>query len=238
MKKIILTIFVLVVFSAVSLTADVHIQQKFHSDAFSMMGQNTPEKNEVQHMWIGDNKMASHGKDNSFIVDLNKKVMYMIMHQTKSYVEMTLPLDVSKYLPPQMAGMMKNLKITAAVTPTTESKKINQWTCTKYDININMMMMDMKQTWWATKDVPFDWKMYTDQMVQMIMPTMPMGDALAEFKKVEGFPIRNDMSMSMMGNEMKSYTEVTSITDESAPAGTYTVPEGYTKKDVMDMQMR
>lgn len=236
MKKSLSIIFVLLVFSAVFLTADVHIKQKFHSDAFSMMGQNTPEKEEIQHIWIGKNKMATRGSDSSFIVDLDKNLMFMIMHLTKSYVEMTLPLDMSKYLPAQAAAMMKNLKMTATVNPTGESKKISKWNCDGYDVTIGVMMMEMKQKWWATTEVSFDWKKYSDQMVQMIMPTMPMGEALKEFKKIGGFPIRNDMTMSMMGNDMKSYTEVMDITDESPPSGIYTVPSGYTKTDTMEMR--
>ena len=60
-------------------------------------------------------------------------------------------------------------------------------------------------------------------------------DSLKEMLKIEGFQIRTDTSMNIMGNDMKSWQEVQEITKKTAPAGTYGPPEGYTKKDKLDM---
>ena len=241
MKKRVSIIIALYLFVTMSLMADFYVKQKIHSDEVSMMGQTTPEKNDIQNMWLGDNKMAMHSTDQSFIIDLDKKLMLMINHQDKSYVEMTLPLDMSKYFPEQISQMMQG--VTVSVEPTGETQKIGEWNCKVYNVTMDIMMMTMKQKIFASKDVPFDWKNYAEKILpQMTQALFRLdGDAVKEFLKIDGYQIRTEMTMSVMGTDIKSWTEVEEITKKSAPAGTYSVPDGYTKKDkfsMMDMQRR
>ncbi len=236
MKKTLTIILALLVFATVSFSAEVYIQQKTHTDAVEMMGQSQPAKDEINHIWLADNKMATHGTDQSVIINLDKNKMYMINHQDKTYVEMDLPLDMSKYFPPQFSQMMGS--ITVKVTPTGETQKIGAWNCTGYDVDLTIMMMTQKQKIWASTDVPFDWNMYSEKMLpKLIQSTMMLGeDSAKEFMKIKGFQIKTESTMNVMGNEMKSYSEVIEITKKNAPAGTFDPPSDYEKKDQFSMQ--
>ncbi|MGD9344596.1 MAG: hypothetical protein PVH84_01955 [Candidatus Aminicenantes bacterium] len=231
--------------ATVFVNADVYIKQQTHTDAFEVMGQSQPAKDVINHMWLADNKMASLSEDQSFIIDLEKSKVFWMNSQNKTYIEMDLPLDISKYLPEQAAQMMSNMNISVAVQPTDVTETIAGKTCKKYDVTMTIMMMmtmEMKMKVWATEDVPFDWKKFQDKMIQMFSPTMPLGEeALNAFKQIEGWQMRSEMTMNMMGADMKTVQEVVEITEKDAPAGTYTVPEGYTKQDkfsLEDMQRR
>jgi hypothetical protein len=245
MKKYALAFVVFFLFATVFVHADVYIKQNTHTDAFEVMGQSQPAKDVINHMWLADNKMASLSEDQSFIIDLEKNVVFWINGQKKSYIQMDLPLDISKYLPEQAAAMMTNMNISVDVQPTGATESISGKTCEKYDVTmtiIMMMTMEMKMKIWATEDVPFDWRKFQDKMIQMFSPTMPLGeDALNAFKQIKGWQMRSEMTMNMMGTDMKTLQEVLEITEKNAPAGTYTVPEGYTKQDkfsLEDMQRR
>jgi len=236
MKKTLTIILVLLAFAAFSFSAEVYIQQKTHTDAVEMMGQSQPAKDEINHIWLADNKMATHGTEQSVIIDLNKNKMYMINHQDKTYVEMDLPLDMSKYFPPQFAQMFGSM--TVKVTPTSETQKIGNWNCSGYDVAITIMMMTTKQKIWASTDVPFDWNMYSEKMLpKLIQGTMMLGeDSAKEFMKIKGFQIKTESTMNMMGNDIKSTSEVVEITKKNAPAGTFEPPSDYEKKDQFSMQ--
>lgn len=233
MRKTAIVIGVILAFTTASFAADVYIKQKFHQDAMAMANQ--PAKDDINHIWIAENKMAMHSTDMSIVIDLDVKKMYWINHKGKSYVEMDLPLDITKYFPPQMAQMMSG--VTVKVNPTGETKTISKWKCDGYDVSINIMMMEMNQKIWSSTGVPFDWQAYNDKMLpQFTQAMMRMGpEAFEEFKKIKGFQIRTDMTMSVMGNDMKNWTEVEEISEKSAPAGNYDPPAGYTKKDKIDM---
>lgn len=236
MKKTLSVLTVFLFLSTIPLTADYYINQKSHSDEITVMGQTTPASDEINEMWLAQNKMAMHGKKQSIIMDLEKEVMYMIDHEDKTYVEMTLPLDISKYFPEQIQQMMSN--ITVKVTPTEETKTIGDWKCKGYDVAMNMMMMNIEMKVWATKDVPFDWKAYSSDIFPKIAKaTMRLSDeAIQQFMKIDGFQIRTETTTKMMGQEMKSYQEVQEISEKSAPAGTYSVPEGYEQKEAFTME--
>jgi hypothetical protein len=245
MKKYVAIFIVFFLSTSVFVCADIYIKQKTHTDAFEVMGQSQPAKDVINHMWLAENKMASLSEDQSFIIDLEKDKIFWMNTPNKSYIEMDLPLDISKYLPEQAAEMMANMNISVAVQPTTETETIAGKTCKKYDVTMTIMMMmtmEMKMKVWATEDVPFDWKKFQDKMIQMFSPTMPLGEeALNAFKQIEGWQMRSEMTMNMMGTDMRTVQEVMEITQKDAPAGTYAVPEGYTKQDkfsLEDMQRR
>lgn len=241
MKRMLLTGLIVLLFSSALLGADIYIKQKAHTDGFAMMGQETPAKDEFYHMWLGDNKMAMQMPSMALVVNMDESLMYWINHESKNYVEMALPLDLDKYFPEQMRQMMKNVKV--SVTASGEKKKIGEWECEGYDMSLNFMGMDMKQKMWTSTEVPFDWKDYSEKLMPKLYEAMfQLGDeSLQELLKIQGFLIRQETTMAMMGNEIISWQEVVEIEKKSAPDGTYGVPEGYTKKDkldFMDMQRR
>lgn len=233
MKKLVLVLLVLTV-TLGYLNADVYVKQKTHTSAF--MGQ--PEKNAFTEMWFGNNKMATISPDQSVILDLQAKKFYMINHKSKSYVVADLPLDITKLMPEQMAQMMKGMmgQISITLQANGQKKKIGSWNANGYDALMKIMGMETKTVFWASKDVPFDWKAFATQYADAYKAQfMSMGEKFfQEFKKMEGFVVGSEMSM--MG--MTVNTEVVEINPNKAPGATvYSVPAGYVKKDKLDMGM-
>jgi hypothetical protein len=230
MKKLILIV-TLVVISLALLRADVYIKQKTSIGAF--MGQ--PPKEVVQEHWLGKNKMAMISKDNSMILDIDAKKLYMVNHSNKSYVEASLPLDLTKLMPEQVAKMMKGMTegMTINVQPNGQTKKVANWNANGYDVKITVMNMDMKMVFWASKDVPFDWKKYSNLYSEFYKAQFRMGEKfLEEFKKVQGFPVETEVNT--MG--MKATTTTVEISQKNPDSNTYSMPVGYAKKDKLSME--
>lgn len=230
MKKLLL-VSTLVLLSVTFLSADIYVKQQTKTSPF--MGQ--PAKDILQEQWFGNNKIATITQDNAFAINLNEKKFYMISNKSKTYVEATLPLDISKLMPDQMAGMMKTMmdSMTVSVQPNGQSKKILNWNTKGYDVKMNMMGMDMKMVFWATADVPFDWKKLASLSGELYKAQLKVGEKFVEeFKKIEGFPVASDMEM--MG--MKVNMTTIEISDKPSPSGVYAPPPGYTKKDKMAME--
>jgi hypothetical protein len=236
MKKF-LVMMMIVAVAALSLSADVYIKTKTHTDAMSMMGQNTPARDDVSEAWIGDDMFVTITADQTMIIDLKNNIAYMITPKSKTYVETPLPLDFAKILPPEAAAMAGMLKMTATVTPTTETKKIGSWNCTGYDVNMTIMGMAMKMRSWVSADVPFDFAAFnTKFLANMLKGQMRLDDASAkEFAKMKGYQIASDMTGDIMGAKMHNTSEVVEITKKSAPAGTYAVPAGFTKTATLSL---
>jgi hypothetical protein len=106
-------------------------------------------------------------------------------------------------------------------------------------MDMDMSMFKMKSVLWVTTDVPFNWKDYAERMFTTLMnSSMPFLDekAVAEFKKIQGFQVAGEMTMNMMGQDVKIKSNVLEITKKDAPAGIYSVPAGYTKQDKLTMK--
>jgi hypothetical protein len=235
MKKILFALFLIVAFS-VLLSADVYIKTNMHSDAFAMMGQNQPAKDEVMELWIGSTQLANISGDKIVILDMAKNLMFIVNPKEKSYVETTLPLDMNKLVPKEMAPMLAMMKMTVKVTPNGQVKKVEKWNCGGYDVDMSMSMMQMKMKVWASTDVPFDWKAFSKMYANIAKMQFMDDSSIAEFNKINGYQIASEMTMNMMGTDMKVTTQVTEITKKDAPANVYKVPAGFTKKDSLSLQ--
>ncbi len=243
-----LAVLVCLVFATVQARADVYMKNKMHTDAFTVMGQSQPAKDEIMVFWLGANKARTdtEGANTSMIFQADKKMLYMIDHAKKQYSEM--PLDFGKMFDAAadeaggdeedkaqakaMAGMMKGLmgSMSATVTDTGETKKIGNWNCRKYILVIDMGGMGKTEgEAWATEDLKIDYAL-AFTMANGMMASMPgFEKILAEMKKIKGVVVFQTTTAKVMGQEMKSTTELLECGDKAAPAGHYDLPVGYKK---------
>ena len=82
----------------------------------------------------------------------------------------------------------------------------------------------------------YDWKELMDKYMEMSKVTMRLNDqSIQEMAKIDGYQIKTETTMNMMGSDINSYLEVVEISEKAAPAGTYVVPEGFKKLDKFSM---
>lgn len=224
MKKL-FVIATLVFVSFAFLSADVYIKQETKA----------ADKTTIQETWLAKGKMAQLSDSGSFIMDLNNKKVLIVNPKSKTYVETTLPLDMAKLMPEQMAAMMQGMMsgMEVSLAPNGQTKKVKEWNAKGYDFIIKMMGMEIKMTMWASKDVPFDWKNYLAIHGEMYKVTMRMGEKFVEeFKKLEGYPVATEMNMMGMNITMTTVE----ISKKTPGPGVYSVPDDYTKKDKFSME--
>jgi hypothetical protein len=235
MKKFV-AVFAVVLFAALSLSAEIYVKTKTHTDAMTIMGQTTPATDVVQEQWLGEGKIAMVSTAQTIIIDMAKKKMIWITPASKSYLETPLPLDYAKILPDQMAAMAGMMQASVTVVPTNEKKKIGNWNCTAYTMNMSVMGMAMPMKVWATTDVPFDYAKYSGMMAEMMKGQMRLGDsAVVEMAKIKGFQVASEMNAEIMGAKIRTTMETLEIATKAAPASVWTVPAGFTKRDKLTM---
>lgn len=225
-------------------SADFKVVKQTHRDGFSIMGRDQPATDREEVMWIGTDRMRNDQGSASVIIRLDTQKMIIVNHTDQTYSVVDLPLNVSSYLPPQMAEqMMAMMKLDVTVTPTDEHKKIGDWNARRYNMTMSSQMMSMEATMWATTDVKLDTQTYR-KMFADILSLQPGADAMGEeMAKVDGLVVvqNSTMTMAMAGNTTIASTEkVTSVEKGDPPAGTYDPPEGYTEKpfDFMNLMQQ
>jgi len=230
---ILILMFLLVSFSS---GADTYIKQVIQNKAYVLEGQEHEAREEIIETWIDKNRLAVHGQERSLIVLLDRKIIYYVDHVQKTYVEMTVPVDVNQYFPETLEQLMG--QVTVAVTPTEEFQKFEKRDCRMYEVDIDSFMISMKMRVWATLDVPFDGKSYLEEMFpELAKVTYLLTDnAVAELLKIEGFHYRTEIVLNFMGAEMETIQEVVEMARKSVPDNIYALPRNYTKKDRLSLQ--
>ena len=255
MKKLALIV-ILILFVSLFLGADVYTKSVERVKAFEMMGKKQGETLQMKERWYGKNKYVEIGKDFNFIVDLEKENMFFILHDAKIYVEIPTDMDGDKFfefimaLSPKVAEVVKSIKITdVKVNLNTETKKIANWDCTASEFEMVFMipainmMPKFKMKMWMTHDLPKDYEKFSEMgeiFIRSIFGALNIDDAsqkeMEKMEKVDGFQIATDVTIEIFGSRINVEAQTLEVTEKTAPPGTYSVPESYTKKDLKDIQ--
>ena len=213
--------------------ADTLLVQKQHTDAMSFMGHEEPAKDETIEMWLSKGGIARRGGAVDTVVRFDDKKLYLINHADKTFSTIQLPFDFKSLLPPDQQPMVdqmeKMMAMNVTVTPTSESKKIGPWSAKRYDVTVTGMGMKMDIVSWLSKDVAIDYPAYRE-FVKNAAGLQLRADWMKKLAELEGFPVLQDMTMTIMGKPIGSHTELVSVDERSAPAGIYQPPAGYTEK--------
>ncbi|HPG39930.1 MAG TPA: hypothetical protein PLP19_11305 [bacterium] len=224
--------------------SDIYMKQKQHTDAMQIMGQSQPAEDIISETWMTANKMVVINPKQKIIIDMVKKTITMANHESKTYN--TMPLDFSQAKTENnqdmaaMQQMMGQMKMKMTVTPTNERKKISQWNCRKYNQTLEMDMGAMKTATkaeiWASPDIKIDKNMYAKYTASTMamMPGMSqnMEAMIKEAEKIDGVQVYSSQTVEMMGQTIKSNTELLEYKEGTAPANVFDIPKNYKKAEM------
>lgn len=216
--------------------ADVYIKQKSHTDGYYYGGVNRPAVDSTNELWLGDGKIAHITENSITIIEKEKNRALIINKSDKTYVETTLPIDLSKLGPEQVAPIIQGIRYKGTVKKTAKTKTIGKRKCKGYAMNTYMVYQgnrdnEMDTTLWASKDLPFDMNKYRDLVFNIYRLRNYSDELLEEMKKIDGFRIAAESLFYPKGFSVKRTTEVLEISAKEPPPGVYSVPESFTKKE-------
>lgn len=221
--------------------ADVFLKQKHHVDGFTVMGKTQPPKDYIGGMWITENKARTDmAEDQSVLVRLDKKCLYLLNHKEKSVMEIPLEgegisspkeIEVSQ-LPQEMQEMMKP-KI--QIRETGETKVIHGWPCRKYIQTIEMGMgPSTTSVIWASTEVKLDFQLLSKFNSAMMALNPMIREMVAEFEKeaqkIKGVSVLTEATSMIMNQKVNSSVELLEVKIGTAPGGIFDIPPGYKLK--------
>jgi len=248
MKKLILVI-VVILLASIFLSADVYVKRVDKTSAFEIGGNKNPETVEIKEMWLGKNSFVQHSKEVSIILDGKKEKIYFIIHPQKCYYEFTTDINREKLLemiPPEAAKIISSVEITdAKVNIGGPKKQIANWNCEEAEMEMTFMipaigiMPKMKNKFWTTKDIPFDYKKYTNAadefFVNFILEIINIDEEsrkeLEKMEVVDGFQVAAEITVTIFGTEINIEMQVLEVAEKPAPADAYYSEPLYVKEN-------
>jgi len=240
MKKIILIILMGLVLGNFA-SADIYIKDVVKTNTYVDGKLISSKQIAVNELWIGDKKITYITPPRILIVNLEEKQMSVVNRSARTYVEAALPLDISKLLSEQVKLRFKMYKTTGTVKETGDIKKIMNKNCNGYEVNSQEMYGDavrgkIKFKVWATTEVSFDLGIY-DIMLQNMRIIFNRDEQYRdELRKIKGIQMRLEMTTEQDGTTVNNVEEKAEISEKQPPAGIYSAPSGFTRKDKLTSQ--
>lgn len=222
-RRIVLLPLLLLLAAALPAGADTFLTIKSRVEGLKMPGQ-SPE-GEIK-IWIAGDRLRRDDGDTSAILRMDQNKLFLVNHLDKTYNELTLPLDFKKLA---LAGE-EALKTVVQVTPTSETKKIRDWSTRKVKVVLsNAAGLKLDTTLWMSTDIP-SYQAFTRMLVSLTA-LQPGGVPLArQMEQLEGIPVLQETDVTVEGGRFKTREELVSAETKDAPAGLYDPPAGYTQE--------
>ncbi|MCP4147178.1 MAG: hypothetical protein GY757_05455 [bacterium] len=246
MKRIFLLALIMVTLSLFvqCVHADVYIKQHYHSDGFYNYGQMTPEENRDTGFWIGNKKMTYITGSGKLVFLQKQKILYVVNDDSKSYVEVALPVDIPKSFEKRVLSYYSTDQSGGSVKNNGEKKSVGKWQCNGYDINFwvedqGSRFEDQVEKRWFTTDVPFDVKMYQTfsalryDLYHSILHWDK--DYVTLLKKIEGFPVLSEIKIYVKGKPRNAKKETLEMKEKTPPADIYSIPAGYKRAEKLKL---
>ncbi|WP_372713681.1 hypothetical protein [Ilyobacter sp.] len=220
---------------------DAYTKQKKHVDGMTVMGRTQPSRDFIVETWITPDRVSVEDGNSKTVIEFDKNIISVADHNEKTI--MSMPMNFSEIADQQSSDMSKEdseefknfmgkmMQVSVSVTKTNEKKKIGQWNCTKYIQIMNTGMGEFKSEIWATEDIDIDRELYA-KYISAMKGTMPgmnenMREIIKETKKIKGMEVYSEQTTEMMGQTMRSSTELLEYKKGRAPASAFEMPKGY-----------
>jgi hypothetical protein len=216
--------------------ADTLLTIQTHSELPAMVGNSVRPDDRKVTLWVGPNRVRRDDGRAASIVLFDKKKLYIVDHEDKSYTAIDLPVDFTKLVPGPQGELMKKemssaAKLDVKITRTNETKKIGKWNARKYHVEMQNPETKMITDMWASKDVGVD--MEALRQMQLNMAALQPGSLswVKKMQQIEGFPVLQDSTLNFgTPRDAKTHEELISVETKEPPAGTFAPPAGYTQK--------
>jgi hypothetical protein len=228
------TIFTLCIFS------DIYIKEKFQTQGLSSKEAEKLANESLNEFWIGNNKIAAITKNRIIILDKTGKRIYFVFPGAKIYIETSLPLDPLNIRSNEVGTLLQRIQFQMAVTPTNETKKIKNRMCKKYIVenwtmDAGARKGEVKRIVWLTTAVPFNLDLYWDVVTHILKLVNDDEAFFTELDKIKGLSMESESIRTLQGTSVTTHQEVVEITEKTAPAGIYSVPNGYAKQEMLSI---
>jgi hypothetical protein len=181
-------------------------------------------------------RSSSDGSDT--ILRLDEGKMVLVDNNKKTYSEVTFQalqamMDQAsaavQNMPPEAMAAMQKM-VGGATTPVAVTKSGAGEPIAGYPTEKYLVTGPMAMEIWAAPDLKVPPQYYDALKVRM--PRIPMfdiGKLFEEMKKIDGVPLKQITTMTMMNVQAKSTMVVTAVDKTPIPKTTFDVPAGYKK---------
>jgi hypothetical protein len=227
------------------LSADVHIIEEMHADAYYYGGVTEPAIDRTTELWIGKDLLAQIVGDMQIIVNRDAGQLFIINHGESTFVECSLPFNWALLVPEETVERLRQYPVQGSWVHSSgegvETREImgRQCVCLESESWIEVGDSRYYQTeWksWFTTDLPIDWALFTELYTVLLQLSNFSDDFLADMVAMKGYPLLTERKMFLKGFARDEIVTVKEISQREAPEHVYTVPDGYDKNDFLTFQ--
>jgi hypothetical protein len=237
MKTMIAFLVVVTAFS-ISVYSAVYVKGIHHFYSYYSYGVIHPEADLVNEWWFDKDKVSFITPDWQLTLDKQAQRILVMNRAEKTYTEIPLPLTISSHLEPSLLEGLQAYQMDGTIKATGKKETIDRKVCDVYEVSEGIIFQkgrfyDRDRRIFITTEVPFDWQLFKE-MEQWIRTYFNPEESYAKsINQLSGFVLASQDIQISKGVKIQWRFQVTEISDKETPLHTFSIPEGFKKKDIL-----
>lgn len=215
--------------------ADLYIKEISKSKSYFLGIPSKTEILNVTEIWIGDSVVVRSDSKRIFILDKRSNSFSVLNRKHRTYVEVTLPLNMYTILPRNLVGKFEERELVGFVQEVGDSVGMMNKSCASYLFTCwNSQAIVPKRTKvhvWATEDVPQDLSLYHELLDNIRIFHNRGKKTRDELMEIRGIQLLNEMESGGFIQKKVYLDVVEQLTDKDPPEGIYDIPVGFERRD-------
>jgi hypothetical protein len=216
---------------ALPAAADSLLTVRTHVDAFEILGKKEAARDGEIRIWVGENGARRDDGTSSAVLRADRRKLYLIDHEDKTYSALDLPVDLARLTPAPQRPLLDQLiaatRVNVALAETAETRKLGSYDARRFNVSVsgpNGKIFD--STIWVSSGVPgFEAANRVAASLALLQPGS--ADWAGKLERLPGFPVLQETILELEGTKVKSKEELVSAETKNPPAGSYEIPQGY-----------
>ena len=183
-------------------------------------------------IWIGAGRIREDRPKQSVVIDRRAGKLWVLRHDTRTYHEINLPIDVNTLVPAPMLKALREhgakMEMQLEITPTDERRTIAELPTRKFVVHAaNALGMTMDVDLWTTTAIQADVDGYKQLTLEMAKFQAMGTNWIEQLMAIEGFPVLREMKVTQGGREHVTREELVKVEKREPPKGFYGPAVGY-----------
>lgn len=212
--------------------ADLVVSSTEHTEAGQSKAGKKPPPDKLETLWIGKDRVRRESGTRVSIVRADKKELLILDTRAKTYCRVALPIVLEKHVRADLASALGNVSagFKATVTPTTETKKIQDWNTTRYTVSLKNGQSTSTEELWVTKDLGVDGPAVQEMLAALASAETLGVNFASEMKKIDGLVVYSESKGKVFGADSTTTMRVMAIEKKEPPEGFYDAPKDFVEK--------
>jgi beta-lactamase regulating signal transducer with metallopeptidase domain len=214
--------------------ADLYVRSETRRDNYLLGFKVETKPQGIAELWISGRRLAQREGAATIIIDLEDSTLTYVSHADQSYVVADLPLDVERFMTPELLAWRRANLTAGRVQPTGREQRLlgrpsQEFLVQSWGVGATAPPVEFNV--WASTDVPHDLALFREFLKWLRVIHGRTEEYTRSLQQIQGLQMRLEREFRKFPFKSRIVDEIVAIDLVEVKPSVFAPPEGYVRKE-------